>query len=196
MTVETELFPELGKSQEAQDMTVLEILSAPGTAARGSIATYLKQLGLGHFLTGNEFHSISLKQVMDAKDCTLANYQALVALLRQFTGIKDPAGNPATGPLAPLSIRVFDYPTFPIVGTLGLVPEQCDNTGPYPIYTLNPIDPFWVSGVMVGDTGLEMCSRVGTDWRRNATFDADPRKRQRPDAEQNKPNPRTRRRRK
>lgn len=172
VTVETELFPKLGKSQEAQDMSVLEIFSAPGTPARGSIATYLKQLGLSHFLTGNEFHSISLKQVMDAKNCALANYQSLVALLRQFTGNKDSAGNPATGPLAPLSIRVFEYPTFPIVGTLGLVPEQCDSTGAYPIYTLNPIDPFWVSGAMIGDTGLEMCSRVGTVWRRNATFDA------------------------
>jgi hypothetical protein len=172
VTVETELFPELGKSQEAQSMMVLEILPAPGTAARGSLATYLKQLGLGHFLTGGEFHSISLKQVMDAKDCTLANYQALVALLRQFAGTTDPAGNPATGPLTPLSIRAFDYPTFPIVGTLGLVPEHCDNTRPYPVYTLNSIDPFWVSGMMVGDTGLEMCSRVGTAWRRSATFDA------------------------
>jgi hypothetical protein len=172
VSIETELFPEPGKSQKAQDMRVLEILSAPGTPARASIATQLKQLGLSHFLTGNEFHSISLKQVMDAKDCGLANYQSLVALLRQFTGIKDSSGNPATGPLAPLSIRVFDYPTFPIVGTLGLVPEQCDSTGAYPIYTLNPIDPFWVSGVMIGDTGLEMCSRVGTAWRRNTTFDA------------------------
>jgi hypothetical protein len=190
VTVGTELFPELGKSQEAQDMMVLEVLSVPGTAARGSIANSLKNLGLAHFLTGNEFHSISLKQVMDAEDCTLANYQAVVALLRQFAGRKDPAGNPATGPLAPLSIRVFDYPTFPIVGTLGLVPEQCDNTGPYPIYTLNPIDPFLVSGAMFGDTGLEMCSRVGTAWRRNATFDATLAKGNGPTA--SKPNPRTR----
>jgi hypothetical protein len=189
VTVETELFPELGRSQEAQDMMVLEILPAPGTAARGSIATYLKQLGLGHFLTGNEFHSISLKQVMDAKDCTLANYQAVVALLRQFTGRKDPAATPATGPLAPASIRVVDYPTFPIVETLGLVSEQCNNSGPYPIYTLNPIDSFWVSGAMVGDTGLEMCSRVGTDWRRNAAFDVTLANGNRPT--RNKPNPRT-----
>ena len=172
VTVETELFPELGKSQEAQDLIALEILAAPGLAARGPLTTHMKQLGLGHFLNGNEFHSISLKQVMDAKDCALADYQGLVALLRQFTGRKDAVGNPATGPLPPLSIRVFDYPTFPIVGTLGLVPEQCDNSGPCPIYTLNPIDSFWVSGVMVGDTGLEMCSRVGADWRRNARFDA------------------------
>jgi hypothetical protein len=171
VTVKTELFPELGKSQEAKDMTVLEILSAPGAAASGSIETYLNELGLGHFLTGNEFHSISLKQVMDAQDCKLANYQALVALLRQFKGFKDTAGNPATGTLAPLSIKVFDYPTFPIVRTLGLIPEKCDNKGPYPIFTLKPIDPFWVSGMMVGDTGLEMCSRTGTLWRRNPTFD-------------------------
>ena len=189
ITVETELFPKLGKSQEAQDVTVLEILTAPGAAARGSIATYLEQLGLSHFLTGNAFHSISLKQVMDAKDCTLANYQALVALLRQFTGRKDPAGNPATGPLGPLSINVFDYPTFPIVRTLGLVPERCDSSGPYPVYTLNPIDSFWVSGVMTGDTGLEMCSRVGTAWRRNTLFDATIAKGNRPTV--NKATPRT-----
>jgi hypothetical protein len=172
VSVSTLLFPELNKSQEAQDMTVLEVLSAPGAGARGSIATYLKQLGLEHFLTGNEFHSISLKQVMDAKDCVLADYQALVALLRQFTGIEGPAGNPAAGSLDPLSIKIFDYPSFPIVGTLGLIPENCDSSGPYPIYTLKPIDPFWVSGVMVGDTGLEMCSRVGTRWRRDPAFDS------------------------
>jgi len=170
VTVETELFPEFGKRQEARDIRIIEIFSAPGMPASGSIATYLKQLGLSHFLTGNEFHSVSLKQVMDAKDCALANYQSLVALLRQFTGIKDSAGI-AAGPLSPLSIRVFDYPTFPIVGNLGLVPEQCDSTGAYPIYTLKPIDPFWVSGLMIGDTGLEMCSRVGPAWRRNAAFD-------------------------
>ncbi len=171
VTVKTELFPELGKSQEAREMTVLEILSKQGAPSRGSSATYLEKLGLGHFLTGNEFHSISLKQVMDAKDCTLADYQSLVALLRQFTGIKDPAGNLTTGMLRPLLIRVFDYPTFPIVGTLGLIPEKCDSTGPYPVYTLKPIDPFWISGVMIGDAGLEMCSRVGTAWRRDPTFD-------------------------
>ena len=171
LTVETELFPELGKSQEAKNLPVLEILSAPGTAARGSIATHLRELGLSHFLTGNEFHSISLKQVMDAKDCRLADYQALVALRRQFTGIKDD-DNPVTGALTPLSIRVFDYPTFPIVGTLGLIPESSDNTGPYLTFTLKPIDPFWVSGKMVGDAGIEMCSRVGTDWHRNQIFDA------------------------
>ena len=171
VTVKTELFPELGKSQEAKNMTVLEILDAPGAAVDGSIATYLKELGLGHFLTGNEFHSISLKQVMDARDCTLADYQALVALRRQFTGIKDHAGNPTTGALAPVSIKIFEYPTFPIVETLGLIPEKCHDSGPYPIFTLKPIDPFWVSGVMVGGTGLEMCSRVGARWRRNPTFD-------------------------
>ena len=194
VTVATELFPKLGKSQEAQDMVVLEVLSTPGSAARGPIAANLKNLLLSHFLTGNEFHSISLKQVMDAKDCTLANYQALVSLLRQFTGRKDSAGNLATGPLAPLSIRVFDYPTFPIVGTLGLVPEQCDNTGPYPIYTLNSIDPFWVSGAMDGDTGREMCSRVGTGWRRNPTFDAALAKGNSPTG--SKANPRTRQKKK
>jgi hypothetical protein len=172
VTVETVLFPEAGKSQEAKDMTVLEIFAATGAASRGSLTAYLEQLGLGHFLTGNEFHSISLKQVMDAKDCKLANYQSIVALLRQFTGSKDRRDSPSAGTLGPLSINVIDYPTFPIVGTLGLIPDKVNETGAYPVYTLKPIDPFWVSGTMVGDAGLEMCSRVGTAWRRHPTFDA------------------------
>jgi hypothetical protein len=194
LTVKTELFPELGKSQEARNMTVLEIFSAPGTAARGSIADHLRQLGLAHFLTGDKFHSISLKQVMDAEDCALANYQALVALVRQFTGKQDSAGKPTAAALAPLSVKIFEYPTFPIVGTLGLIPDICDKTGPYPIYTLRPIDSFLISGEMFGNTGLEMCVRVGTDWRRNATFDAAIAKIKSPKA--NKPNPQMRRKRK
>jgi len=171
-TVQTVLFPEAGKSQEAKHMTVLEIFAGTGATSRVSLMAYLQQLGLDHFLTGNEFHSISLKQVMDAKNCGLANYQSLVALLRQFTGAKDRAGNATTGALGPLSIKVIDYPTFPIVETLGLIPEQCDDTGVYPINTLKPIDSFWVSGAMVGDAGLEMCSRVDAAWHRHATFDA------------------------
>ena len=131
---------------------------------------------------------------MDAEDCALANYQALVALVRQFTGKQDSAGKPKAAALAPLSIKVFEYPTFPIVGTLGLIPDICDKTGPYPIYTLRPIDSFLISGEMFGNTGLEMCVRVGTDWRRNATFDAAIAKIKSPKA--NKPNPQMRRKRK
>ncbi len=172
VSVRTVLFPEAGKSQEAKDMTVLEIFGSTEGAPRGSLTADLEQLGLGQFLTGNEFHSISLKQVMDAEDCALANYQSLVALLRQFTGNNDRGGDPPTGALGPLSIKVIDYPTFPIVETLGLRPEKCDDTGAYPVYTLKPIDSFWVSGAMVGDAGLEMCSRVGTAWRRHQAFDA------------------------
>ena len=172
VTVQTVLFPEAGKSQQAKDMTVLEVFAGTGAPSRGSLMPYLHQLGLGHFLTGSEFHSISLKQVMDAKDCRLANYQSLVALLRQFSGVSDRGGKPSTGMLGPLSIKIIDYPTFPIVGTLGLIPEECDDTGAYPKFTLRPIDSFWVSGAMVGDAGLEMCSRVDTTWRRHSTFDA------------------------
>jgi len=170
LTLRTELFPELGKSQQAQELSVLQVLSAPGPSSNSSVTTYLRELGLNHFLTGDRYHSVSLKQIMDAEDPALANYQALVGLGRQFTGTQGKA--PSTGTLGPLSINVYSYPTFPMVETLGLVTEKPDKTGPYPIHTLKPIDSFWISGAMAGDAGLEMCWRVGTGWQRNSAFDA------------------------
>jgi hypothetical protein len=172
LTLKTELFPELGKSQEAHELTVLEIFSASGRKSHIPVTTYLRKLGLEHFWTGQRYHSIALKQVMDAEDTACANYQALVGIGRQFTGRK--RENPMSGILAPLSLNVYDYPTFPIVETLGLITEKCDDTGPYPKYSLKPIDPFWVSGTMDGDAGLEMCQRVGTKWQRNPSFDTNP----------------------
>jgi hypothetical protein len=168
LTLKTELFPEPGKGQEAKEVTVLEVRSAPGRPAQTPVATYLRQLGMQHFWTGDRYHRIALKQVMDAEDPALASYQALIGLGRQFTGKK--SGNPTTAPLAPLLIDVRDYPTFPIASTLGLLSEKCDRTGPVPKYTLRPINPFWVSGVMDGDAGLEMCWRVGPDWQKNPMF--------------------------
>jgi hypothetical protein len=170
VTVKTELFPETGKSQEAQEVPVLEVSSAQGPTSHPPIADYLDQLGLNHFWSGERFHSIALKQVVDAQDPVRANYQALVGLGRKFTGTK--GGSPKTGALAPLSISVYDYPTFPIVETLGLISQQCDKSGRYRVYTLKPIDPFWISGAMVSDAGHEMCWRVGTAWERNPIFDA------------------------
>ena len=154
-------------------MRVLEILSAPGTAARGSIATYLKQLGLDHFLTGNEFHSISLKQVMDAKDCSSGELPSAGSTPSPIHGnqrlcwIRRLQARSRRCQSESSTIQLFRSSE-----RLDLYRKNAITLAPYPIYTLNPIDPFWVSGAMVGDTGLEMCSRVGTDWRRNATFDA------------------------
>jgi hypothetical protein len=169
LTVKTELFPKLGQSQEAQKLKVVEIFSASGGASQIPIAAYLKQLGLEHFWNGTTFHSIALKQIMNAQDPEFTNYQALVGLGRSFSGIE--GRKPAVGTLAPLSINVHDYSTFPIVEMLGLLADKRDTSGLYPISTLTPIDPFWISGAMEGDAGHEMCWRVGTVWERNPVFD-------------------------
>ena len=171
LTVKAELFPEPGKSQEAQELKVLEMFSAPGKTSSNSIAGYLEQLGLSHLWTGDLFHSIALKQIRDAKDADRSDYQALIGLGRQFVGGKDRRDKPATGTLSPLWIKVFEYPTFPIVEMLGLISEKCDKTEAYPVHTLKPIDPFWISGAMDGDSGHEMCWRLGTEWQRNPAFD-------------------------
>jgi hypothetical protein len=169
LTVKTDLFPEPGKKQEAQELKVLEIFSTPGPTSQHSIATYLSQIGLDHFWSGAGFHSITLKQVMDAEDPELADYQALVGVGRRFLGLM--GQKPSAGTLAPISIRVHDYPTFPVVESLGLIADERDLTGPYPISTLTAVDPFWIFGAMDGDAGNAMCSRVGTGWERNSAFD-------------------------
>lgn len=168
LTVKTELFPTLGKSQEAQKVSVLEIFPARGSAPRLAIADYLHQLGLNHFWNGRRFHTIALKQIVDAEDPRWADYQALIGIDRKFTGT---AGRkPTTGALDPVSIKLYDYPTLPLIAKMGLIWEERDTTGPCPAYTLKPIDPFWISGAMRSDAGCEMCQRVGLVWRRNPEF--------------------------
>lgn len=165
LAVSTELFPKPAKSQEAQELPIVEVYSASTAARNVSLSDYLFQLGLNHLWNGARFQSIDLKQIVDAADPVYADYQALIAIESKFQ--KRSLRN---GALAPVSVRVFDYPTFPIVGTLGLKWDSCDKRGPHPAYTLTPTDPFWISGVMNSDSGREMCWRVGTDWQRNHDF--------------------------
>ena len=135
LTLRTELFPELGKSQQARELPLLEVLSAPGHSSNSSVATYLRELGLNHFFSGDRYHSVSLKQIMDAEDPAFANPGAR----RTGTSIPGTKGKaPSTGMLGPFPINVHSYPTFPMVETLGLITEKHDKTGPYPTHTLKP----------------------------------------------------------
>lgn len=166
LTVSTELFPKLGASQEAQELLILEVLKGPDARAKVEVSAYLAHLGLSHFWNGNRFDSISLKQILDAKDPVYADYQAIVGLNRRFVIAKrDPI---AWGALPPLSVKVIDYPTLPIVETLGLVAQKSSKRGQYPVYELRAIDPFWISGAMKSEPGREMCWRVETKWRRGS----------------------------
>src|SRR5215469_6636466 len=164
LTVSTELFPELEKSQKAQERAVLEVRTAQGTSSAVAVSPYLAQLGLNHFWNGDRFDSIALKQIVDAKDPAYADYQAIVGLSRRFKLAKRISS--ASGALSPVSVKVFEYPSFPLVETLGLVAAKPVQHDEYKVYTLKPVDPFWVSGAMKSDPGRELCWRVERDWRR------------------------------
>jgi hypothetical protein len=169
LQVSTELFPELGKCQEAQQIALLALLSdSEQYASRVSIESHLKGLGLGHFYAGNHFHSIAIKQVMDAQDPQRTNYQALVARRRKFTIAK--ARGPATGILDPVTVELREYPTLPIVETLGLVGRLARKHKTHSIFSIKPTIPFWISGSMASDAGVEMCRRVDSNWVRNRRF--------------------------
>lgn len=164
LTVSTELFPELKKSQEAQERSVLEVNTAPGRASSVAVSSYLAQLGLNHFWTGDRFDSIALKQIVDAEDPEHADYQAIVGLTRRFRLRKEDSS--ASGALLPLSIRIFEYRSLPLAETLGLVAAKPRRRDQCKVYTLKPIDPFWVSGAMKSEPGRELCWRVEQKWRR------------------------------
>lgn len=164
LTVSTELFPKLGKSQEARQLTVLEVLAARGRRNSVTVSSYLTQLGLNHFWKGDRFDAIDLKQIVDAEDPMYANYQAIIGLTRRFKLAKRDAS--ASDALPPLSIRIYEYPTFPFAETLGLVAPRPRQNGQKKIYSLKPIDPFWVSGAMKSEPGRELCWRVERKWRR------------------------------
>lgn len=165
LAVSTELFPKPAKSQEAQELPVVEVFSSSSAQRNVSLADYLFQLGLSHLWKGDRFQSIDLKQIVDAADPVYVDYQALITIESKFQ-----KRSTRNGAIAPVSVKVFDYPTFPIVGTLGLTWDNCDKSGPHPVYTLRPTDPFWISGAMNSDAGREMCWRVGTDWQKNPDF--------------------------
>jgi hypothetical protein len=134
---------------------------------------HLDQLGLKHLWTGEIFHSIALKQVRDARDGERADYQALIGMERRFKRVRGSQEEPAMGPLPPVEIRAYEYSGLSIVQMLGLKSERRDDSGPYPVYTLKSVNPFWLSGSMHGDAGHEMCWRVGRGgWRRNPDFEA------------------------
>jgi hypothetical protein len=164
LTVSTELFPKLGKSQEAQELPVVEVAEAPGKASSVRVPSHLAQLGLGHIWNGGRFDSIALKQIADAEDLMYADYQAIIGLTRRFKLTKrDASGSDA---LPPLSIKIHEYPTFPFAETLGLVAPRPRQNGQSKVYTLKPIDPFLVSGAMKSEPGRELCWRVERKWRR------------------------------
>ncbi|MBK8249811.1 MAG: hypothetical protein IPK85_20830 [Gemmatimonadetes bacterium] len=99
----------------------------------------------------------TLKQFRDVADPTKACYQSLVRVRRTMSEIHD-----VREIERPLTVRITDYPTLPIVEMLGLVSHQVEGAGGL-TYALQPQRPFWVTGTVdeaLGDR-VRYCAGTG-----------------------------------
>jgi hypothetical protein len=110
---------------------------------------------------------LSLKQYRGTEWTDRACYQALVLLQKKIETIYDIRelhGN--------MHVKIHQYPTMPIVDTLGLKVKATDSKGKSIVDFLEPIRPFFMRVSLRDDLGKKVCSRVNSlEW---ATASNDP----------------------
>ncbi|MBL8983768.1 MAG: hypothetical protein JNL26_16390 [Gemmatimonadetes bacterium] len=98
----------------------------------------------------------TLKQFRDVADPTKACYQSLVRVRRTLSEVHD-----VREIERPLTVRITDYPTLPIVQMLGLVAHQVEGAGGL-TYALQPQRPFWLTGTVDEALGDRVANRGGS----------------------------------
>jgi hypothetical protein len=107
---------------------------------------------------------LALKQYRGTEHVDRACYQALVLLQRKIQSITDLREIHRS-----LHVRIHQYPTMPIVKTLGLKVKAVDSHGKSIVQHLEPIRPFFMRVSMKDDLGTNIFSRVNsTNWRPDA----------------------------
>lgn len=113
---------------------------------------------------------VTLKQFRSVGDPAGASYQALVRSVMQVDRVlgAGPMGGAALAlgdPSGGHRVRVWRYPTDPIVETLGLRPERVDVVDGVEVATLRPAFPFWMTSDITYPCGEVLCSRFeDTAW--------------------------------
>lgn len=177
LTLMTELFPELNKTQPLQDLPLLEIhsiypigdthLAALRDPAEVAIENFLNQVGLPEFHNTQKFYSIALKQVRDANDTAKADFQSGVWLERTFTQTDSWYYSPE------LQVRIYDYPNLQLVDKLGLIVDsKLEGAKPAKrICVLSAKSPFYLDGTMQCGAPMNAWWQVGKpNWQVNASF--------------------------
>jgi len=119
----------------------------------------------------NHYSLLTLKQFRDAQDPRFACYQALISsemYLDQFNAggmLGDPrllTGDPTGG----YSLRIYEFPSQPVVASLGLEREsQTRSEDGTIVSTFKPVLPFWMNVDISYDKGEIICSQTRwSDW--------------------------------
>jgi hypothetical protein len=194
----TTVLPALGEGQGAQVRVLLEIKdgSIPGldtdTAWRRAAETWgqtLKEdlaavweqrrkeprafddalsLPLEVFGNGLPINILTLKQFRETSDPAAACYQSLVLHrwgVDQVHDVREIEGN--------LYACIHEYPTQPIVKTLGLVAKHVTVSGAARAHYVEPVRPFWFRQSQTQNLGITIRRRAGSEkWERDADTEA------------------------
>jgi hypothetical protein len=195
LTLRTEVLPALFLGQKAEERTVLEIhqqeicpahdedrwrkimahwgktllddLDEKVTCARQCREEFsnLKALSFEVLAHDEPFNEVTLKQFRDAADPNAACYQALTLSQRfleevyEIHEIKER-----------MHVRLYQYPSLPIVDILGLRVKSRDALGATIVDQLQPIRPFWLRVALRQELGKNLCWRAGSEeWQTTPT---------------------------
>lgn len=104
------------------------------------------------------FNILTLKQFRDTGRPLEACYQSYVLLTRQIERVLDVREIESR-----INVCIHDYPTQPIVETLGLIPKHVSFGGGARAFTFEPLRPFWMRVALRENLGQTVCRRAGTE---------------------------------
>lgn len=190
LRVDAEILPAVGEGERTQKRRIVEIMQGKPMEAADPLAWRIsgdrwsavlrheldrkyatKQTSgaalddaraMGLQLLGNRvpFSVFTMKQFRDNADPDLACYQAIVRIHRTLVEVLDLREIEES-----LVIRMHDFPTQPIVETLGLIGKPIRADGVGIAYALQPIRPFWLRIAQEEELGQPLFFRAGTsDW--------------------------------
>lgn len=130
---------------------------------RAGTAEVLEQgrtMALEILTNGRPLNIVTLKQFRDVKDPETACYQSLVVIERKVEQIFDLREIEGS-----MFVSIFDYPSQPIVTTLGLVTKAVRQVEGGRAHMVEPVRPFWIEVAMREELGETIQSRAGiTPW--------------------------------
>ncbi len=192
LLVDAEILPAVGEGERTQKRRIVEIMQGRPIEAADPLAWRItgdrwsavlrhelarknamkQQSGdalntaraMGLQLLGNRvpFSVFTMKQFRDNADPDFACYQSIVRIHRTLIEVLD-----FREIEEPLVIRMHDFPTQPLVETLGLIGKPIRDGGVGVSYALQPIRPFWLRVAKEEELGQPLLFRAGTStWTR------------------------------
>jgi hypothetical protein len=187
LRVEAEIIPSLAEGQEAVQRAVLEVVK--GTLELAKDADRLadqwsdalreeiqrknrthyenpadlmsaRALSLELVAKGRPINIFTMKQFRDVFEPERACYQSIVRIPRTIQHVHDMRAFKE-----PLSVRVQEYPSQPIVSLLGLEATLTGEQGGGQDFIMFPVRPFWVRLAWKEDLGQQMWYRTDEEWK-------------------------------